>query len=72
MVSLGFIGPGKILGSPLNLAPPPKKKNLIFCSGPSNYFGLKFLAPPPLKLGGLLPCPIHKKGHKGKNEKNPG
>ena len=34
MTSLGFAGPLKILGLPLNLAPPPKKKNLIFCSGP--------------------------------------
>ena len=33
MTSLGFTGPLKILGPPLNLAPP--KKNLIFCSGPS-------------------------------------
>ena len=59
MTSLGFIGP------PLNLAPPP---NLIFCSGPPpsppNYFGLKFLGPPPLKYGGgvkggwLLPCSV--------------
>ena len=48
MTSLGFIGPPKILGPPLNLAPPPP--NLIFCSGPPNYFGLKFLGPP-LKLG---------------------
>ena len=42
--------PPKILGPPLNLAPPP---NLIFCSGPPppNYFGLKFLGPPP-KIGG--------------------
>ena len=29
-------------------SPPP---NLIFCSGPPNYFSLKFLGPP-LKLGG--------------------
>ena len=44
MTSLGFIAPSpKILGPPLNLAPPP---NLIFCSGPPNYFGLKFLGPP--------------------------
>ena len=42
MTSLVFIGP------PLNLAPPP---NLIFCSGPPNYFGLKFLGPSP-KIGG--------------------
>ena len=40
MTSLGFIGP------PLNLAPTPIP-NLIFCSGPPNYFGLKFLGPPP-------------------------
>ena len=42
-----FIGPPpKIVGPPLNLAPPQK-----------NFFGLKFLGPP-LKLGGggLLPC----------------
>ena len=32
MASLGFTAP-----------PPPKK--LIFCSVPSNYFGLKYLGP---------------------------
>ena len=41
MTSLGFIA------SSSNLAPPPP--NLIFCSGPPNYFGLKFLAPPKIK-----------------------
>ena len=47
MTSLGFIAPPKILGCPLNLAPPPKKKNYFFCSGrPPNYFALKFLGPP--------------------------
>ena len=48
ITSLEFIAPlppPKILGPPLNLAPPP---NLIFCSGsPTNYFALKFLGPPP-------------------------
>ena len=44
MTSLGFIGPPpKILGPPLNLAPPP---NLIFGQVSLNYFGLKFLGPP--------------------------
>ena len=51
MISLEFIGPPKILGPPLDLAPLPP--NLIFCSGhtrpPRNYFGLKFLGPPPTK-----------------------
>ena len=36
------------MGPPLNLAPP----NLIFCSGPPNYFGLKFLVPLKIKWGG--------------------
>ena len=36
------------MGPPLNLAPP----NLIFCSGPPNYFGLKFLVPLKIKEGG--------------------
>ena len=36
------------MGPPLNLAPP----NLIFCSGPPNYFGLKFLVPLKIKGGG--------------------
>ena len=46
MASVGFIGP------PLNLAP-PHPPNLIFCSGPPpNYFGLKFLGPPPKIRGG--------------------
>ena len=44
MTSLGFKGP------PLKFSSPP---NLIFCSGPPNYFGLKFLRSA-LKLGGLL------------------
>ena len=30
MTSLGFAGPLKILGLPLNLAPPPKKKKINF------------------------------------------
>ena len=38
MASLGFIAP------PKNFRSPP---NLIFCSGPPDYFGLKFLGPPP-------------------------
>ena len=52
MTSLGFIGPPKIYGPSLDLAPPQKKK-LFFCTGPPppNYFGLKFLGPR-LKLGG--------------------
>ena len=65
MASSAFIGPAKISGPPLNLAPPTP--NYIFCSAPPppspapNYFGLKFLGPP-LKLGGgLLPCQtLHK------------
>ena len=48
MTSLGFIGP------PLKFRSPP---NLTFCSGPPNYFGLKFLGPPKIRGGGggLLP-----------------
>ena len=38
ITSLGFIGP-----PPLKFSSPP---NLIFCSGPPNYFGLKFLGAP--------------------------
>ena len=49
MTSLGFIGPPKILGPPLNLAPPPP--NLIFCSGPPQLFWSEILRSP-LKLGG--------------------
>ena len=37
MASLGFID------VPSSGTPPPP--NLIFCSGPPNYFGLKFLGP---------------------------
>ena len=50
MTSMGFIGPPKTLGPPLNLALP--SPNLIFCSSPPppNFFGLKFLGPPP-KIG---------------------
>ena len=45
MTSLGFIGsPKKVLGPPLNLAPPLPKFNFF-------YFCLKFLGPPP-KIGG--------------------
>ena len=44
MTSLGFIGPPKILGPPLNLAPPPKFNFLL--RSPHNYFGLKVLGPP--------------------------
>ena len=48
--------PPKILGPPLNLAPPPHQiKFFAQVSPPKNYFGLKFLGPP-LKLGGLLSC----------------
>ena len=57
MASLGFIAPPlpKILGPPLNLAP-PKFNFLLRSFLPPNYFGLKFLGPPSLKLGGgLLP-----------------
>ena len=46
MATLGFIGPPKHFRSPLKFSSPP---NLIFCLGPPNYFGLKFLGPP-LKL----------------------
>ena len=50
MTSLGFIGP------PLNLASPPKFNFLLRSPPPPNYFGLKFLGPPPPKIGGgLLP-----------------
>ena len=47
MTSLGFIGLPKILGPPLNLAPP--KFNFLLRSPPPlppNYFGLKFLDGP--------------------------
>ena len=54
MASLGFIGPPKILGPPLNLAPP----KFIFCSGPPIYFGLKLLCPPPLNLRGAATMQI--------------
>ena len=52
MTSLRFIGQLQNLPRPrkfnflLRFPPPPP---------PPNYFGLKFLDPPPLKLGGLLP-----------------
>ena len=45
MTSLGFIGPPKILGPPLNLAPPPP--NLIFCSGPPQLFWSEVFRSPP-------------------------
>ena len=45
MTSLGFIAPPKILGPPLNLAPPPKKIYFLLRSPSPNYFGLKFLPP---------------------------
>ena len=53
MASLGFIGPPKILGPTLNLAPPSPQINFFAQVSPlTNYFGLKFLgSPPPLKLG---------------------
>ena len=47
MTSLGFIG------LPLNLAPP--KFNFLLRSPPTNYFGLKFLDPPKMGGGELLP-----------------
>ena len=52
MTSLGLIGPPKILGPCLNLAPP--KFNFLLRSLP-NYFGLKFLGPP-LKFRGGGGC----------------
>ena len=45
MASLGFIGTLKF-SSPL----PPQI--YFFAQVPPNYFGVKFLGPPPLKLGG--------------------
>ena len=42
-----FIGPPKILGPPLNLAPP--KFNFLLSSPSPNYFGLKFLGPPKIR-----------------------
>ena len=48
MTSLGFIGPPNILGPPLNLP----LQNLIFCSSPPNYFGLKLLDSLPPKIRG--------------------
>ena len=39
MALLGFISPFLKFSS-------PQKKNLIFCSGPPNYFYLKFLGSP--------------------------
>ena len=39
MASLGFIGPPKILGPTLILAPPPSPTpNLFFCSGSCQLF----------------------------------
>ena len=49
MASLGFIAAPKILGSPLNLASPPK--NLIFCSGLPQLFWSEIFRSPP-KIGG--------------------
>ena len=49
MASLGLIAPPpNILGPPLTLAapPPPPQINFLLRS-PPNYFGLKFLGPPP-------------------------
>ena len=44
VTSLGFIAPPpKILGPPLNLAPPQIQ---FFAQVPPNYFGLKFLGSP--------------------------
>ena len=51
MASLGFIGPPKILGHHLNLAPPPPPQNLIFCSGSPKLFWSEIFRSP-LKLGG--------------------
>ena len=49
MTSLGFIAPSpKILGPPLNLAPPP---HLIFCSGPPQLFWSEIFRSPS-KIGG--------------------
>ena len=50
MTSLGFIDPPKILGPPLNLAPP--KFNFLLRS-PQLFWSEIFRSP--LKLGGLLP-----------------
>ena len=48
MASLGFIGPPKILGPTLNLAPPSPQINFFAQVSPlTNYFGLKFLGSPP-------------------------
>ena len=44
MTSLRFIGPPKMLGPPLNLAPPPPKKIYFFVQVPPSYFDL--LGPP--------------------------
>ena len=51
MTSLGFIAPPpKILGPPLNLAPPP---NLIFCSRSPQLIWPEIFSPPlPPKIGG--------------------
>ena len=50
MTLLGFIGPPNILEAPLNLATLPKI--YFFAQVPPNYFGLKFLGPPPKTGGG--------------------
>ena len=61
MTSLGFIASApKILGPPLNLAPP--KFNFLLRSPPPPqlFWSEMFRSPPPLKIGGggegLLPC----------------
>ena len=59
MASLGFIGPPKILGPPLNLAPPPP--NLIFCSDPPYqlfWFEI-FRSPPKIREGCYLATSVN-------------
>ena len=49
MASLGFIA------FPVRFSSP---QNLIFCSGPPNYFGLKFLGQPLKLVGAATMCPL--------------
>ena len=58
MTSLGFIGLPKILGPPLNLAPP--KFNFLLRSPKLFWFEI-FRSPPKIRGGGLLPWPSAKK-----------